>query len=73
MDEFVTESGRTPERVCREAADYFDTIDRLFEKIRIYEDDEIVGTVAVIAGRDDEVQRELRDVADWITGMRSDD
>lgn len=63
-------SGRSAAQVCTDAADYFDTIDKFLALVRIEDGDGATVTAADIAGRDDEVQRDLRAVAREIESLQ---
>lgn len=67
----TTPSGRTPEQVCREAADYFDTLDELTPLITIKGGDFDGLTLADVMGHESVVQDDLRAVADKIDRLRS--
>lgn len=61
-----TSDSMTPEQVCRGAADWFDTIDDVLSLTRITGGEHDGLSLADLAGRDREVQRDLRAVADLV-------
>lgn len=63
-------SGRTPVEALREAADYWDDIDRLAHDISITGGPHDGETLADVLGTDPEVQDDLRALADRLESGR---